>query len=244
MTDETAMLARAGDYVLGLMDDAERARAELDLQKDESFREAIVRLASHLHQIDLTASAEPIPDTMWDNIKEHIRALPSAGGGVSPSKPEISSDGNPRIGNAGWARRVAMAACLLLGAGLGYLVRDVFMSPPQPVVVVVLDTEANTPGAVFEAYSDRTIRILPLEDFNVPEGKTLQVWTLYDRAVGPVSLGTLANARETILTGPEQPLPQPEQLYEITLEPYPGSPTGKPTGPILVKGFAKPVPGI
>lgn len=29
------------------------------------------------------------------------------------------------------------------------------------------------------------------------------------------------------------------QLYEITLEPSGGSPTGRPTGPIQVKGFAK-----
>lgn len=29
-----------------------------------------------------------------------------------------------------------------------------------------------------------------------------------------------------------------QQLYEITLEPEGGSPTGRPTGPVLMKGLA------
>jgi anti-sigma-K factor RskA len=93
------------------------------------------------------------------------------------------------------------------------------------------------PGAVFEAYADNSVRILSLDDFEVPAGKTLQAWTLYDQSVGPVSLGTFAKSDEVRLKGPAQPPPKADQLYEITLEPESGSPTGKPTGPILVKGF-------
>ena len=66
------------------------------------------------------------------------------------------------------------------------------------------------------------------------------VWTLPDADTGPVSLGTLGMAADTRLAGPELPLPGAGQLYEITLEPAPRSPTGRPTGPILAKGFAKP----
>ncbi len=32
----------------------------------------------------------------------------------------------------------------------------------------------------------------------------------------------------------------PNQLFEITLEPKTGSPTGRPTGPILMKGLTTP----
>lgn len=84
------------------------------------------------------------------------------------------------------------------------------------------------------------MRLVPLEDFEVPEGRVLQVWTLPDAETGPVSLGTLEGAADVRLAGPNLPLPADGQLYEITLEPAPGSPTGRPTGPILVKGFAKP----
>ena len=115
-------------------------------------------------------------------------------------------------------------------------------SPPQPVVIVVLETPENLPGAVFEAFADNSVRVVPLQDFQVPEGQILQVWTLYDPEVGPVSLGTLPRAEVSVLEGPPQPPPVAEQLYEITLEPAPGSPTGLPTGPILVKGLAKRLP--
>ena len=53
-------------------------------------------------------------------------------------------------------------------------------------------------------------------------------------------LGTFSDPRTVNLTGPELPEPASGQLYEITLEPAPGSPTGRPTGPILVKGFVRP----
>ncbi|WP_407815360.1 anti-sigma factor domain-containing protein, partial [Staphylococcus aureus] len=41
------------------------------------------------------------------------------------------------------------------------------------------------------------------------------------------------------LDGPALPTPRDNQLYEITLEQAGGSPTGRPTGPILAKGLAK-----
>ena len=52
-------------------------------------------------------------------------------------------------------------------------------------------------------------------------------------------LGLLEAARSVVLEGPDLPQPREDQLYEITVENEGGSPTGRPTGPILVKGFAK-----
>ena len=134
---------------------------------------------------------------------------------------------------------MALAASLLVGVGFGYMGSKVLGPSEQPVVVVVLNTQQNTPGAIFEAFADNSVRIVPLQDFDVPDGKMLQVWTLYDKAVGPVSLGTMVRSDIIKLDGKALPVPADNQLYEITLEPSPGSPTGKPTGPILVKGFAK-----
>mgnify|MGYP000150023191 CR=1 FL=1 len=104
---------------------------------------------------------------------------------------------------------------------------------------MLLDTGNAGPGAIVEAFADDTIRLVPLESFAVPAGKILQVWTLPDAQTGPVSLGTLADQGSVTLSGPDLPVPASGQLYEITLEPAPGSPTGRPTGPVLVKGFAK-----
>jgi anti-sigma-K factor RskA len=138
-------------------------------------------------------------------------------------------------------RWTAIAASVLVALGVGYfggqaLTPDV----PRPTMVAVLINEGDqSPGAIIEAFGDDSVRIVPLVDFAVPDGSVLEVWTLPDPDTGPVSLGTLDAAADIRLRGPDLPLPADGQLYEITLEPAPRSPTGRPTGPILVKGFAK-----
>jgi anti-sigma-K factor RskA len=79
--------------------------------------------------------------------------------------------------------------------------------------------------------------VVPLKDIEVPAGRALEVWTLYDQARGPVSLGLIERARRAQFTTANLPARE-TQLYEITLEPATGSPIGRPTGPILMKGFA------
>ena len=133
---------------------------------------------------------------------------------------------------------MAVAAGLLASVGAGYVGGRLTAPQAEPVVVVVLAGEDNLPRAVVEAYADDAVRIVPLADLPVPAGKTLEVWTLYDRAVGPVSLGTIDKARAVTLRGPDLPRPQADQLYEITLEDAPRSAVGRPTGPILAKGLA------
>lgn len=56
MASESDRIARASDYVRGLMNDAERERAERDLEIDPAFRDEVVRLAERMHVFD---RAEP-----------------------------------------------------------------------------------------------------------------------------------------------------------------------------------------
>lgn len=226
--------ALAGEYVLGLLGRDERAAAEALAERDAEFREAVDAFAAKMHALDLTAAPASAPRAMWERIEEAIRNMPQEARGTATIVPWRSRTSPPQA-----FRRMALAASLVVGAGLGYFVGELTRSPQQPVVLVVLNNQENAPGAIFEAFADNSVRIVPLQDFEVPEGMTLQVWTLYDRAVGPVSLGTIARADTTVLQGRLLPVPTENQLYEITLEPAPGSPTGKPTGPILVKGLAK-----
>lgn len=245
-------MARAGDYVLGLMDEAGRERAERDMAVDPEFRECVALLAEQFHAFDREAEPLPVADEIWQTISGRIADLPQmdAREALEIRMRQAGLDTGPRGRHgflglrrpsaAGWggARGVLLAACLIGAAGVGYLVGLAGGTAPEPVVVVILSDEADAPGAFVEAYGDDSVRIVPLADFDVPQGKTLEVWTLYDTDVGPVSLGTFERPRDITLRGPDQPVPQPQQLYEITLEDAPGSPIGRPTGPILVKGLA------
>jgi anti-sigma-K factor RskA len=93
------------------------------------------------------------------------------------------------------------------------------------------------PAAVVNAFADGRTELVPLRTIAVPPDRALEIWTLWDRAVGPRSIGLLDQARSVRLNLENLPKPGPNQLFEITLEPKTGSPTGRPTGPILMKGL-------
>jgi anti-sigma-K factor RskA len=124
----------------------------------------------------------------------------------------------------------ALAMVVLTGAMLNRW-------PSQPVMVAVLTVDGGKPGAVVESFADGTVRLIPLQDIAVPQGRALQVWTLRSRQEGPISVGLMDRAQTLRLDLGRLPAPSAEQLFEITLEPESGSPTGRPTGPVLMKGL-------
>jgi anti-sigma-K factor RskA len=123
MIDEGDRLARAGHYVLGLMDDEERERAERDLERDGAFRDAVLRLAERMHVLD----ADPAPDGRWRAISERIAELPqmrsvAPATALTAAQQIIGPKAIRRIGLhsvPGW-RAVLVAACLIAAFALGY----------------------------------------------------------------------------------------------------------------------------
>lgn len=70
-------IARAGDYVLGLMNDAEREPAERDLEIDPDFRDAVVQLAERLHIFDRAEGARwPCPAIIGWLVIQRLAELP------------------------------------------------------------------------------------------------------------------------------------------------------------------------
>ena len=229
MTEE--QMAEMGDYVLGLLDGAALVAFEARLAQDPALAAAVNQLSRQMQALDDTARAEPGGPDLWQRIERALDA-------PEPTGTVIALPRRRALPPAPWLG--LMAASLAVALGIGYFAGSGTGSARQPLMVAVLLNENNAgPGAIVEAYADDTVRLLPLENFVVPAGQVLEVWTLPDAETGPVSLGTLTDSGAMTLAGPDLPPPQAGQLYEITLEPAPGSPTGRPTGPILVKGFAR-----
>ena len=215
------------DYVLGLLEGDARARFEDRMARDAALRAQVAALEDHLHGLDDTAEPDSVPEGLWSRIELALAAP------VAPA----AANSNKVVGVPKWA---GMAAAVVLALGVGYFGGQLgTTAPEQPLMVAVLLSDDMAPGAIVEAFSDDSVRIVPLEALVAPEDSTLEVWTLPDVETGPVSLGTFQRAHELVLGGPDLPEPQADQLYEITLEPAGGSPTGRPTGPILLKGFAR-----
>jgi len=76
MADTGDRMDRAGRYVLGLMDDEERERAERDLETDPALREAMVEIAERMHLFDRAPAPGQEPRDQWRDVKERIDAMP------------------------------------------------------------------------------------------------------------------------------------------------------------------------
>lgn len=123
-------IARAGDYVLGLMTDAERERAERDLEIDPAFRDAVLQLAERMHMFDRAEKPGGLPANHWELVTQRIAELPqmrSVGLG-NDAKPRPVIRGLSRspygvgVHSLGGRRGFVVAIVLIAVFALGYLV--------------------------------------------------------------------------------------------------------------------------
>ncbi|WP_245409865.1 anti-sigma factor [Pararhizobium haloflavum] len=236
--DGQNLLELADEYALGLLDAQERAQVEDALLHDDDLRRAVDNARDRFHELDLTAEPVTPSPHLWENIETAAAErvddgppLPSASGART-----VTAANDNAVRRWRWAALAGIAASLVLAVGL---LRMPSTTPSAAVIAVLVD-EAGEPLVIVEDFGDRSTRVTPLVDVTVPAGQTMQLWTLPDEETGPVSLGLIEEPETMILDdGPQLPAPQADQLYEITIEQDGGSPTGRPTGEILGKGFAK-----
>ncbi len=227
----------ADEYVLGLLNEADVIAVENEIERNAALANAVAEARERFLPLDTTVDPAAVSPVLWEAIEARLpeqavaNSRPAAP--VSPVAPVAGND-NKR---SGWRATAisAIAASLILAGGLVWSVTRTV----EPLVVAVLVNEAGEVQAVVEDFGNDTASIKLLTDFAVPADKTMQVWTLPSREMGPMSLGLLEDRHSARLSGSALPRPQDAQLYEITLEQAGGSPTGRPTGPILAKGFAK-----
>lgn len=212
-------------HAFGLSDDPERS-TERELA-EPAFAANVAAWREKMTELDETAPVLPADPTLWTRIEGALDTPERRV--VEPTHSTLTD-----LWNSLFAWRVAAIGCavaLTVALGLGAL-----RPSSKPIMIAVLLTDTNRAAAIVDVYADGRVDFVPLETVAVPDDRILQVWTLWDRARGPVSLGLLDRARQMKLPVSDLPRTVPDQLFEITLEPRGGSPTGRPTGPILMKG--------
>ncbi len=228
----------AAEFALGVLEGDEHRRAEALFGDDPAFTRAVTDWADRLAELDRAAPVVAPDAALWTRISAGLAGGRTAS--VTGPPPRTAQD--TLAGWKGWwsslgfwrpAGLAAGFAALVLAVGLGVSIQR---ASRAPVLVAVLLTDASRPAAVVNAFADGRTELIPLDAIAVPPGKALEIWTLWDRARGPVSVGLIDAARRVNLRLEGLPTPGPNQLFEITLEPATGSPTGRPTGPILMKG--------
>ncbi len=229
----------AGEYVLGTLSATQRRDAQARMTHDADLRAAVARWEARL--LPLTNLSEPIePSTsLWPRI---TRTLDSAQAQARPAV-SLKSSSAPKPGlwdSLAFWRSLAvggMAAVLILGSTLA--LRPVATPVAPQYVVVLVAPQSQAPGWVVQAQAGQSaVQLVPITATEVPPDRALEFWTKADGWAGPVSLGLVKPGEPVLIPLDKLPPLEPNQLFELTLEPKTGSPIGKPTGPIQFIGRA------
>lgn len=223
MTPEQEREALAAEYVLGTLTAAEAGRVHARLPQDAGLRAAVERWETLLGPLTVLAPAATAPEGLLPRIEASLAA--------QVPRPLRA----PRA-LLGWAWG---ASALAAGLALFIALRPA----PAPPLMTVLLTSRDQPAFLVEAGRDGAISLAAVNASGpVEAGRVRQLWALAPGETAPVSLGLVPEAgRFTVSPGMVRP--EPGMLIEITLEPAGGSPTGRPTGPILFIGRLAPARG-
>lgn len=226
LPEELAALAE--DHALGLLSETEAGLLEELMLRDPALAARVGAVRDQMLPLDLSAPPRALPEGFQARLAAALAAAPPAPLAlpVAANSPEA-----PRP----WRLIAASVVGLAVGFGGGWL-----RPMAEPQVVAVLMDAGGVPQAVIEDYGDSSAKLRWVAEVSVPADKQLQVWTLPSQEMGATSLGVLERVAPTELHFTGLPRPQAQQLYEVTMEPLGGSPTGRPTGPIVGKGFAAP----
>ncbi|RZL68445.1 MAG: RNA polymerase subunit sigma-70 [Variovorax sp.] len=221
-------VSAAGEYVLGTLDSAARREFEARMESDLALRAEVYRWQDRLLPLtDRIPVADPDPG-QWREIETRL----------SPVAPRAHA-----ANDALWRRLrrwqltagLSMAAAVLMATLLALQ----SSAPPSVRYLTLLKAPSSEQiGWIVEATVGAQIRLVALDPSAdaLPPGKALQFWTKPEGAAGPTSLGLVSPGANTGLPATLSPGIGEHQLFELTLEPETGSPTGKPTGPILFVG--------
>jgi anti-sigma-K factor RskA len=215
----------AAEYVLGVL--RFRARARFERLCAELPAALTARQFWEERLLPLSLSLPPIAPSVnrWPRIERAIAAL--NGGSAAPRAATRSA-----------VRRwwpVAVAASVI---GIALIVGKLtYWSEPSWQPVAVLAPANAAPLWRLERSTDGTqINIRALGPITLSAGKSYELWILPSGAGNPVSLGLmpLGGNLERRLTPAQRTQLAAARQVAVSVEPAGGSPTGLPTGPVVI----------
>ena len=236
----------AGEYVLGLLNVAAMADVEQALRSDADLARRVAFWEEQLLPASSALGKAEVDPAQWARIEQALATRRQA---LDRTTSPALRRSTQAVMQAAWrsptvwrtTTGLATAAALVL-AILPSRLSTPAESPTRYFAILqsrdALGQESG-PGWLIQVAQNGTVRSLPLADVQPGSGRALQLWTLWDQARGPVSLGVLPPGGAIRLPPERLEAIGDGQLFEITLEPEAGSPIGRPTGRILFIGRAK-----
>jgi len=235
----------AGEYVLGVLDAAQRSEAEQRIAKDPGFARLVRQWENRLAPMLDTLGNEAVPAHVWPRIRTAL-GWPAVGAGAPRAWQRTGF----------WQGMTALAAVVALVAvfSRGQLEPVAPVAPPvavtptppptpsepeqatKPVTPLVHDD--GTPGWLASVdKAQGKVLMVPVPAAADAAGRAPELW-LIPAGGTPRSLGLVSINRAHTVTVPDalRDALVNGSVLAITLEPSSGAPQGIPTGPIIAKG--------
>jgi len=234
----------AGEYVLGVLDTAQRRAVESRIAREPAFADEVAGWEQGFMALAAQIAPVPVPDYVWARIGSAL------GFGPSP-RSVVAAERGPFWNSLGFWRWLGVGGFVTAAVCLLALLNSVRMpdtapappvvvAPPIPTPVPMASTLARDDGrpgfvATVDQRSGR-MTITPLDPVVEP-GRVQELWLIPADGT-PRSLGLVSAERAQSAQVPEKwlALLDARAILAITLEPPGGGPGGNPSGPVTAKG--------
>lgn len=239
----------AAEYVLGVLDAGGLRSARRRLRTEPAFAGEVARWEAHF--LPWIESIPPVaaPAEAWQRLRRQLGwAAGDAVPGRMPPTPASFWRGLA-YGSLGLATACALALVWVLRQPPAP-VPSPQPAPPQVVTRIVAPDmvakiEDDSGRAMLVASIDSRrgeMTLAPVDDMAVPAGRAAELW-LIPAGGTPQSLGVIDPAHAATMSIPDalRAALGTDALLAVSVEPVGGSPTGKPTGPVVAKGAMRAV---
>lgn len=228
-TDDIDMLA--AEYVLGTLDEGERAAVDARRRREPALDEAIAGWQRRLAPLDAATPPVTAPVDMLRRIEARLD-----GADATPARtPAIPSAEIIQLRNrvTRWRRAAIVASALAASLALALGMRETALAPQPQNFVAVFQKDDALPSFLLSidlATRQLTVRPVAAEP---QAGKAYQLWIASEQlGAAPRSLGLLEDAKAPTtktLAGFDPELLR-RATFGVSIEPPGGSPTGRPSG--------------
>lgn len=209
LTPEDADDALAAEYVLGVLDLAERAEAEARIKRDPAFAAMVTDWEFRLGAMNDDFTEAPAPNL-----------LPQIEAGLFPQAKAHAKRAR-RGGLFGWLSGALVAASLVL-------VTLAMITPPRADRIAILSTADNRLSYEVTHFGD-TLQVTRVAGVAAPAGQVHELWVIAP-GQSPVSLGLLQDEPLVV----PYPAPPAGYILAVSLEREGGSTSGVPSASIIL----------
>jgi anti-sigma-K factor RskA len=229
----------AGEFVLGVLDAAQRRQLQVRLETDRAFAQRVQVWERRF--APLLADVEPVtaPAQAWAGICARLGWQESSTQGFWQS--------------LGFWRAATVLSTAVAIIAVAFTVERSLTPASQPVAqrqaepnakpVTPLTHDDGTPGWLASVDATRgTVLMVPVPSTPDAQGRVPELW-LIPAGKAPISLGAVSITKSHTVTVPQDARPAlvAGSILAITLEPPAGIPHAAPSGAVIAKGTIQPL---